>query len=70
MVVWGTMNTNEAVTVFIRAIINAPEANAMIRSVALDVLAGAAIPEEIADIFSMEVITRPSGSKYVVVDFA
>lgn len=63
-------NTNEAVTVFMRAIINTPEANAMIRSVALDVLAGAAIPEEIADIFSMEIITRPSGSKYVVVDFA
>lgn len=61
---------NETITVVMKALINNRVMNDMISDVARSVLAGASIPAELEDMFTFEIITRPSGSKFVVVDFA
>jgi len=61
---------NETITVVMKALINNRVMNDMVSNVARSVLAGSSIPEELEDMFTFEIITRPSGSKFVVVDFA
>jgi len=67
----ATYNTNENVNVVMKAIINSSEANKMVCNAALNMVkTGCAIPEELEDLFTIQIITRPSGSKYALVDFA
>jgi hypothetical protein len=63
-------NAKAEFTVFMRAIVNDSGMNKMIADAARATLTGAAFPEELADLFTLEVITRPNGSQYVIVDFA
>lgn len=64
-------NTNEAVTVFMNCAPIDAEGSKIARTIALAMLAnGSDIPEDFADIFDIKIITRPSGSKYAVVNFA
>ena len=63
-------NTNENVRCVMRAIIDGPMHDTIL-AIALGMVEnGSKIPEEIADLFTIEIVTRPSGSKYAVVDFA
>jgi len=67
----ATYNTNENVKVVFNAIINSREMVDMVGDVARKMVdTGCSLPEELEDIFNIEVITRPSGSKYARVMFA
>ena len=65
------MNTNENVTLIIKAAFNSRDASDFVSKAANEAIKnGTALPEEFADLFTLEIITRPSGSKYGVLDFA
>ena len=64
-------NTNENVKIVFNAIIPSREITDMVAGVACKMIdTGCALPEELEDIFAIEIITRPSGSKYARVMFA
>lgn len=66
-----TYNPNENVTLIVKALINNREMNDFACKAANEAVAnGCSLPEELSDIFTLEIITRPSGSKYGVLDFA
>jgi len=66
-----TYNTNENVNLIIKAVFASREASDFVAKAAIEaVKTGAGLPEEFADLFTLEVVTRPSGSKYGVLDFA
>jgi hypothetical protein len=66
-----THNTNENVNLIIKAVFASREASDFAANAAIEaVKTGDGLPEELADIFTLEVVTRPSGSKYGVLDFA
>lgn len=66
-----TYNTNENVELIIKAIFADREASDFVAKAAREAVeTGAGLPEEFADLFTLEVVTRPSGSKYGVLDFA
>ena len=54
------------------AVINSREMCNHISALAAKIASGEAdsLPEEFADLFTVNLYVRPSGSKYVVVDFA
>jgi hypothetical protein len=64
-------NTDETVTLHWKARIDSRESSDFVASIAYKVLKGEipGVPEELEDLFTMEIVTRPSGSRYVVVDF-
>ena len=65
------MNTDETIKVVFNAIINSKEMLEMVGDVARKMVdTGCSIPQELEDVFNIEVITRPSGSKYARVMFA
>lgn len=65
------MNTNENVTLIIKAAFNSRDASDFVSKAAYEAIKNdTALPEEFADLFTLEIITRPSGSKYGVLDFA
>jgi hypothetical protein len=64
------MNTNEKVQVVINAAPSSREMFDLIESAALQVLKGGPVPEELEDVFTFQIITRPTGSKYVWVQNA
>ena len=67
----ATYNTNENVKVVMNARIDSREMNNMVSNAASKMVdTGCAMPEEFDDIFNIEIITRPSGSKYAFVNFA
>lgn len=64
-------NTNENVKAVINARIDSREILDMVSKVAHDMVDnGSALPEEFEGVFAIEIFTRPSGSKYAVVNFA
>jgi hypothetical protein len=64
-------NTNENVKLIVKALINTREMMDFVTKAANEaVSSGGSLPEELADIFTLEIVTRPSGSKYGVLDFA
>ena len=64
-------NTNENVTLIVKALINNREMSDFACKAANEAVAnGGSLPEELADLFTLEVVTRPSGSKYGVLNFA
>ena len=66
-----TYNTNEKVKVVMNARIDTREMSDMVSEAACKMVdTGCAMPEEFDDIFNIEIITRPSGSKYARVMFA
>jgi hypothetical protein len=63
--------TDESVTLYVKAIINNRESNDFVCKAANEAVStGSSLPEELADLFTLEIVTRPSGSKYGVLDFA
>ena len=67
----ATYNTNENVSLVINARIDSREMMNMVSSAADTAVKGnGQLPEEIADLFNLEIVTRPSGSKYGVLTFA
>lgn len=67
----ATYNTNENVKVVINARIDDREMNNMVSKAASTMVdTCCSMPEEFEDIFNIEIITRPSGSKYALVTFA
>ncbi len=68
----ASYNTNENVKVIVNAKIDDREMMNHIVKLAAQVVDGVAssMHEDFADIFSLEIVSRPSGSKYAVVDFA
>ncbi len=68
---FATYNTNENVSLVIKARINSREMMDFVSNAANHaVVSGTQLPEELRDLFTLEVVTRPSGSKYGVLDFA
>ena len=66
-----TMNTDESLKLFVRAIFPDREYYEFVRKYAIEsVDTGLPLPEELADLFVLEIHTRPSGTKYGVLDFA
>lgn len=66
-----TVNTNENVTLIIKAAFNSRHESDFVCKFANEAIKNdTAFPEEFADLFTLEIITRPSGSKYGVLDFA
>lgn len=68
-------NTNETVTLVIHLPSPSPapsrEMVNLIKAVADKMLSGGSqMPEEFEDVFTMEIVTRPSGSRYVLVNAA
>lgn len=64
-------NTNENMKLFVKARIDSRELNDFVcKFAAVAVESGESLPDELADLFTLEIITRPSGSKYGVLDFA
>lgn len=64
-------NTDENVSLIIKAAFDYREASDFVAKAAIEaVKTGAGLPEEFADLFTLEIVTRPSGSKYGVLDFA
>lgn len=64
-------NTDESVKVVFNSLINSREMVDMISKVATGMVDnGDDLPEVFEDVLKIEIITRPSGSKYAVVDFA
>lgn len=64
-------NTNENVKVVINARIDTREMCDMVTTEAIKMVdTGCAMPEEFEDIFDIQIITRPSGSKYAWVNMA
>jgi len=67
----ATYNTNENVTLFVKARIDSREMMDFVSKIANEAVANnGSLPDELADIFSLNIITRPSGSKYGILDFA
>jgi len=67
----ATYNTNENVKVVMNARIDSREMSNMVSNAASTMVdTGCSMPEEFEDIFNIEIITRPSGSKYALVTFA
>ena len=67
----ATYNTNESVKVVINAALGSREMTDLISSTARAMVdTGCGMPEDFEDIFTISVVTRPSGSKYAVVNFA
>jgi hypothetical protein len=65
------MNNNESLKLIIKARIDSREMNDFVSKFAIAAVdSGESLPEELADLFTLEVFTRPSGSKYGVLDFA
>jgi len=63
------MNTNESINIVNNA--NLGEMTQLVYSVAKKMIeTGCAIPEELADVIQIKIMTRSSGSKYAVVNFA
>ena len=64
-------NTDENVKLVIKALINNREMLDFVSNAANEAVSkGGSLPEELADLFTLKVVTRPSGSKYGVLDFA
>lgn len=64
-------NTNENVKLIVKALINDREMNEFVCKAANEAVSNVgSLPEELADLFTLEIVTRPSGSKYGVLDFA
>lgn len=64
-------NTNESVKVVINAALGSREITDLISNTACAMVdTGCGMPEDFEDIFIINVVTRPSGSKYAVVNFA
>lgn len=65
------MNTNESVKVVLNAHPGTREMADMITEAAREMVdTGCAMPEAFEDVFTIEIFTRPTGSKYAVVSFA
>lgn len=65
------MNQNENISLVINAPIFSSDAVAFVANAALAAIAnGTALPAELSDLFTLEVFTRLSGSKYGVIDAA
>ena len=63
------MNSNESINIVNNA--NLGEMTQLVYSVAKKMIkTGCAIPEELADVIEIKIMTRSSGSKYAVVNFA
>jgi len=63
------MNSNESINIVNNA--NLGEITQLVYSVAKKMIeTGCAIPEELADVIEIKIMTRSSGSKYAVVNFA
>jgi hypothetical protein len=63
------MNTNESISIVNNA--NLGEMTSIVFSVAKKMIeTGCSIPEELADVIEIKIMTRSSGSKYAVVNFA
>lgn len=66
-----TMNTNESIILIVKAIFPDRASSDFVTTHAINsVRTGFPFPEELADLFTLEIHTRPSGSKYGVLDFA
>lgn len=64
-------NTNENVSLIVKAKIDSREMMDFVSNAAREAVKNnTSMPEELADLFSLEIVTRPSGSKYGVLDFA
>ena len=67
----ATYNTNENIKVVFNAIIHSGEMTNLVGDAARKMVdTGCPMPEEFDDIFVIDIITRPSGSKYARVQFA
>jgi hypothetical protein len=67
----ATYNTNESVTLFVKARIDSREMMDFVSKAANEAVANnTSMPDEFSDIFTLQIITRPSGSKYGILDFA
>lgn len=65
------MNTNENVKLVVNARIDSREMLDMVSAEARKAIDGdGKLPEELADLFILNIFTRPSGSKYGVLNFA
>jgi hypothetical protein len=63
------MNINESISIVNNA--NLGEMTSIVFSVAKKMIeTGCSIPEELADVIEIKIMTRSSGSKYAVVNFA
>ena len=66
-----TYNTNESVKLIVNARIDSREMMNMVSKAANEAVSNnCSLPEELADLFTLEIVTRPSGSKYGVINFA
>lgn len=67
-----TCNMDETLRLIIKAMFRSREAEDMVTPHVYAILNGVtdSLPEELADLFTVEIVTRPSGSKYAVLDFA
>ena len=64
-------NTNENVKLIVKALIDTREMMDFVSKHANAAVDGDGfLPEELADLFTLEIVTRPSGSKYGVLNFA
>ena len=65
------MNTDESVKLIVNAIFPDRASSDFVTAHAIEsVKTGSPLPDELADLFVLEIHTRPSGSKYGILDFA